>query len=131
MPTLLRAPAREYRTHIMDSHRWDGFKPRQGDVVVATYPKCGTTWTQRIVDLLIFQSPAPRAFQTAAPWIDAVFFAPVADNLATLEAQTHRRAMKSHLPFDALPLYDGVKYIHVDFVLGVHPRAHWQPPLTV
>jgi aryl sulfotransferase len=113
MPTLLRAAAREYRSHIMDSHRWDGFKPRQDDIVVATYPKCGTTWTQRIVDLLIFQSPAPRPFQTTAPWIDAVFFAPVADDLATLEAQTHRRAMKSHLPFDALPLYDGVKYIHV------------------
>jgi aryl sulfotransferase len=29
-----------------------------------------------------------------------------------LEAQTHRRAMKSHLPFDALPIYDEVKYIH-------------------
>jgi len=113
MTALLRAPTREYQTPIMDSHRWDGFKPRPGDIVVATYPKCGTTWTQRIVDLLIFQSPAPRTFIAAAPWIDAVFFAPISENLATLEAQSHRRAMKSHLPFDSLPVYDGVKYIHV------------------
>ena len=33
--------------------------------------------------------------------------------LATLEAQSHRRYIKSHLPFDALPVWDTVKYIHV------------------
>src|SRR5258706_6023976 len=113
MPKLERAPTREVRTPIMDSHRWDGFAARSGDVVVATYPKCGTTWTQRIVDLLIFQDPAPRPIMETAPWLDARFFAPVEDDLATLKAQTHRRAVKSHLPFDALPIYEGVKYIHV------------------
>ena len=34
-------------------------------------------------------------------------------NLATLEAQAHRRFIKSHLPFDSLPVYEGVRYIHV------------------
>src|SRR5580704_15854531 len=99
MPALLRAPTREYRTSTMDSHRWDGFQPRPDDIVVATYPKCGTTWTQRIVDLLIFQSPEPRTFSQNAPWLDATFFAPIEANLATLEAQTHRRSVKSHMPF--------------------------------
>ena len=32
---------------------------------------------------------------------------------ATIEAQTHRRFLKSHLPFDGLPIYDEVRYIHV------------------
>ena len=68
---------------------------------------------QRIVDLLIFQDPAPRPIAEIAPWLDARFFAPIEDNLATLAAQTHRRSVKSHLPFDALPIYEGVKYIHV------------------
>lgn len=113
MTTLLRAPTREYRSPVMDSRRWDGFRPRDGDVVVATYPKCGTTWTQRIVDMLIHQSTAPRPIMTDYPWLDATFFAPIDEVLARLEAQTHRRAIKSHLPFDSLPLYDGVKYIHV------------------
>jgi aryl sulfotransferase len=113
MTTLVRAPTREYRSPIMDSHRWDNFRPRQGDVVVATYPKCGTTWTQRIVDLLIHQSPDPRPIMQTYPWLDATFFAPIEENLATLEAQTHRRAIKSHLPFDSLPVFEGVKYIHV------------------
>jgi aryl sulfotransferase len=30
-----------------------------------------------------------------------------------LEGQRHRRFLKSHLPFDGLPRYDGVRYIHV------------------
>ncbi|NJO21679.1 MAG: sulfotransferase domain-containing protein [Sphingomonadales bacterium] len=32
---------------------------------------------------------------------------------AALERQTHRRSMKSHMPFDALPIFDDVRYIHV------------------
>ncbi len=30
-----------------------------------------------------------------------------------IEAQTHRRFLKSHLPFDALPIYDEIQYVHV------------------
>ncbi len=113
MPDLLRAPAREHRTIAMDSRHWDGFKPRDGDIVIATFPKCGTTWMQRIVDLLVFQSPAPRPFLETSPWLDCTFAAPLAVALATLDAQTHRRFVKSHLPFDSIPVFDGVKYIHV------------------
>lgn len=113
MPVLLRAPTREYRTTVMDSHRWDSFPPREADVVVATYPKCGTTWMQRIVDLLIHRTTEPRPIIETYPWLDATFQAPLEVNLATLAAQTHRRAMKSHLPFDSLPIYDTTKYIHV------------------
>lgn len=113
MPKLLRAPTREFRTTIMDSHRWDKFVPRSDDIVIGTYSKCGTTWTQRIVDLLIFQTPDPRPVVSNAPWLDATFFAPVEEDLARLEAQTHRRFIKTHMPFDSVPLYEGVKYIHV------------------
>ncbi len=113
MSVILRAPTREYVTATMDCHRWDNFAPRPNDIVVATYPKCGTTWTQRIVDLLVFQSADPRLFLQSSPWLDATFFAPIEANLATLDAQTHRRFVKSHMPFDALPVYEGVKYIHV------------------
>jgi aryl sulfotransferase len=112
MPTLIREPTRPYRSVMMDSDRWRDFRPRAGDIVVATYPKCGTTWTQRIVDLLIHQSTAPRPILENSPWLDAKIFAPIEENLATLDAQTQRRSVKSHLPFDSLPVWDSVKYIH-------------------
>src|SRR5215469_15667879 len=112
MTALLSAPTRKYRTMIMNSARWDGFRPRTGDVIVATYPKCGTTWTQRIVSLLMNQSPAPRDIMGEAPWLDATIFGPVGNMLATLEAQTHRRSVKTHLPLDGFPVYAGTKVIH-------------------
>lgn len=111
-PALVNGPVHNYRSIIMNSARWDGYRPREGDVIVATYPKCGTTWTQRIVSLLIHQSPAPRDIMGEAPWIDATLFGPVAPMLATLEAQTHRRSMKTHLPLDGFPVFEGVKVIH-------------------
>ena len=109
----VQAPTREFRTPTMDSSRWAGYTPRGDDIIVATYPKCGTTWTQRIVDLLVWQSPDIRPFGDISPWLDATFFNPLEEDLATLKTQTHRRYIKSHLPFDALPVWDSVKYIHV------------------
>lgn len=110
---LIRSAQRSYRTWIIDSRRWDHYRPRDSDIVIGTYPKCGTTWTQQIVSLLIFQSPQPRPVQQISPWIERRFPEPIENVLERLEAQTHRRFLKSHLPLDGLPLYDDVRYIHV------------------
>lgn len=109
---LSRAPLRTIKDRVRDSAHWDRYRPRPGDVIVATAPKVGTTWTQRIVSLLIFQSPAPVPIVQTHPWVDCRFQMPIEMMIPMLEAQTHRRAMKSHLPFDALPIHDEVKYIH-------------------
>lgn len=113
MAEMLRTPMRVVQTPVMDSRRWNQFEPRDSDIVIATFAKCGTTWVQRIVDLLVFQSPDVRPFGDISPWLDSTIFNPIEDDLATLGAQTHRRYIKSHLPFDALPIWDAVKYIHV------------------
>jgi aryl sulfotransferase len=104
---------RPYKDWFMESARWNHYRPRESDVVVATYPKCGTTWMQRIVSLLIFQSPEPRPITEDAPWIDCRFMKPIEEVIDFIEGQRHRRSLKSHLPFDALPRYDRVRYIHV------------------
>ena len=112
MPSLIRPAARIVRTWHMDSRRWDAYRPRRGDIVVATYPKCGTTWTQRIVSALVFQTAEPKPM-SLSPWIDERFLGMIEADIAKIDAQTHRRYLKSHLPFDALPVYDEVSYIHV------------------
>ena len=48
---------RRYEGTVFDSGRWDGFELRPGDIIISTPPKCGTTWTQMICALLIFQEP--------------------------------------------------------------------------
>jgi aryl sulfotransferase len=125
MAALLRAPEQMVRTPVTDSRRWRDFEPRDGDIVIGTFAKCGTTWTQRIVDLLIFQSPEVRPFAEISPWLDSTIFNSIEEDLATLKAQTHRRYIKSHLPFDALPVWDTVKYIHVGRD-GRDARLSWQ-----
>ena len=112
---LDRPATREYRTWITDSRRWSRYTPRASDVVIATYPKCGTTWMERIVGALVFQTPEPMPFsREISLWIDSRTTTKSLDAaMATIEAQTHRRFLKAHLPFDGLPIFDEVKYIHV------------------
>jgi len=110
-PLLIRAPTRTVRSRTVDSTRWAGYRPRDGDIIIGTYPKCGTTWMQHIVGMLVFRSPAPRDITQISPWLD--MSQSIEQTLEAVEAQTHRRFLKTHLPLDALPLYQGVKFIHV------------------
>ena len=109
---LTRPATREVRNRLFDSAFWDNFPVRSDDIVISTYPKCGTTWTQRIVGMMVFGSAAPFPVHGSSPWPDFRIPPPGA-MLGLAESQTHRRFLKSHLPFDALPQYEGVKYIHV------------------
>jgi aryl sulfotransferase len=110
---LIRPALREYRTWVLDSRHWNDYQPRADDIIVCTYPKSGTTWMQRIVNLLIFQTDEARPVDLLSPWIDRRFGKPIAEVWPIVNVQTHRRAFKSHLPLDGLPLYDRVSYIHV------------------
>lgn len=109
---LIRPAQREVRSRSFDSAVWTDLPMRADDIVIATYSKCGTTWTQRIVGMMVFGSAEPFSVHEISPWPD--FRIPPPGMAAALAAsQTHRRFFKSHLPFDALPHYEGVKYIHV------------------
>lgn len=104
---------REYRTWILDSRRWERYRPRADDIIIATYPKCGTTWMQRIVGLLVFQTPEPKPIMQISAWVERRFPQTIEALETQIETQQHRRFLKSHLPLDGLPFYDEVKYIHV------------------
>jgi len=96
---------------IYDSRRWDAFRPRAGDIVVATPAKCGTTWTQMICALLVHQTPdLPLPLTQLSRWIER-HTEPVEDVVAEFEAQPWRRIVKTHTPLDGLPYYDDVTYV--------------------
>lgn len=113
LPTLIRPAVKEVRSRVYDSARWASYLPREDDIIIATSGKSGTTWMQHIVSMLVFQSAEPRSLSDVSPWPDARFIMPALEVWARAEAQTHRRFFKTHLALDLLPLYEGVRYIHV------------------
>jgi aryl sulfotransferase len=102
----------EYRSIISDNRRWDRFTPRAGDVFVCTPAKCGTTWMQTIVTALIHPDGAPGPVMEIAPWFDARF-EPLDVIVDRLDAQEHRRQVKSHTNADGIPWYPDTSYIAV------------------
>lgn len=108
---------RIYQNHHLDTTRWDSFTPRPDDIVVATSYKAGTTLTQTIVLNLLFQDGLPKTLGELSPWLDARM-GPVEETIDGLEAQTHRRCIKTHLALDGLPFFDEVQYVMV----GRDPR---------
>lgn len=106
-----------YQNYTLDSTRWQCYRPRPDDIVIATSYKSGTTWMQEIVRQLVFlgQTTPQKddiALWEVSPWLDARW-APLAEVIDKLEAQQHRRFIKTHLALDGLPFYSQVKYIVV------------------
>jgi aryl sulfotransferase len=107
-----------YQNHHLDTTRWDGFVPRADDIVISTSYKAGTTLTQTIVANLLFpDGDLPGPVTAFTPWLD-MRVAPLEQVRETLEKQTHRRCIKTHLALDGLPFFDQIKYIMV----GRDPR---------
>ncbi len=107
-----------YRSGVSDSDRWSVVALRPGDVIVSTPPKCGTTWTQMILLLLVHQRPElPAPVSEMAPWVDHLIRSRL-DLVALLEGQSHRRVIKTHTPLDGLPQREDITYVCV----GRDPR---------
>jgi len=111
---LVDAPVkvRELHNHHFDSTIWNDFTFRNDDIVIATYGKSGTTWMQQIVGQLLFDGDPELNVSELSPWLD-LRVPPAPVKLAAVEAQTHRRFLKTHLPVDALVYSPRAKYIYV------------------
>lgn len=126
---------RELESCEADSNRWNDFPFREGDVIIATPAKSGTSWMQQIVAQLVFDGKeglfgGPSS--PVSPWVEHRG-RPLRELISFLEAQTHRRILKTHLPLDALLYSPKAKYIYVgrdirDIMWSLHNmEAGWQP----
>jgi len=110
-------PPVRYRSPDEDSARWEGFAFREGDIVISTRSKSGTTWVQMICALLVFQrEDLPEPLGQLSPWMDWLV-TPRHEVHARLDHQPHRRLIKTHTPLDGIPLDAGATYL----VVGRHP----------
>lgn len=103
---------RELQNHHFDSTIWNDFHFRDGDIVISTYAKSGTTWMQQIMAQLLFAGDPNVPVADISPWVD-MRVPPKVVKLAALESQTHRRFLKTHLPVDALVMSAKAKYVYV------------------
>lgn len=123
---------RDIHNHHMDSTRWDRFRFRDDDIVIGTWAKSGTTWMQQIISQLVSQGDNADLAFAASPWLDLRVM-PIDEVLSQLEAQQHRRFVKTHLPVDALVFSPQAKYIYIardtrDVVWSMHHHhLHFTP----
>jgi len=103
---------REIHNNHMDSTVWNALAFRDDDIVIGTYGKSGTTWTQQIVAQLIFDGAPDVEVAEISPWLD-LRIPPKEVKLPMVEAQAHRRLLKTHLPVDALVYSPRAKYIYI------------------
>lgn len=99
-----------YETPVADSARWDRYRPRDGDIIVATPPKCGTTWSQMLCAVLVHGPALPAPLTRLSLWLDRLSM-PEDQLFAELEAQPWRRIIKTHTPFDGVPYFENVSYV--------------------
>ncbi|XP_075035077.1 sulfotransferase 1C1-like [Mixophyes fleayi] len=84
---------------------WDtiyNFQARDGDVVVVSYPKSGTTWTQEILDLILQDGVVEKSMR--APCFVRVPFLEMAyTSLEVANSMPSPRLLKTHLPVHLMP----------------------------
>lgn len=85
------------------------YQARSDDIFIATYPKCGTTWTMYIVWLLCHDGQPMTASQKIddeIPHLEEVG----KERIALLPVP---RVIKTHLPYSLTPYHPAAKYIYV------------------
>lgn len=85
------------------------YEPEAGDIFVATYPKCGTTWVQYIVYMLVHRGRELAETER----LDAVFPHLEEVGRRTVEALKSPRLIKTHWPVSLTPMAEAARYIVV------------------
>ncbi|NWW49210.1 ST1C1 Sulfotransferase, partial [Pedionomus torquatus] len=83
------------------------FKARPDDLLIATYAKAGTTWTQEIVDMIQQNADVEKCKRDTTyrrhPFLEWCLQGPPETSLELAEAMPSPRTIKTHLPVQLVP----------------------------
>ncbi|XP_075035090.1 sulfotransferase 1B1-like [Mixophyes fleayi] len=89
---------------------WDKvekFHARPDDLLIATYPKAGTTWTQEIIDCIMNGGDVEKTKRAPthvrSPFLELCSPPPVPSGIDILEVTPSPRLVKTHLPYELVP----------------------------
>jgi diadenosine tetraphosphatase ApaH/serine/threonine PP2A family protein phosphatase len=118
-------PRRRYQGERYDSARWLGFPFRDGDIVISTPSRTGTTWAQMICALLIFGEPQlPAPLGRLSPWLDHLV-APREEVYAGREILSDAEIARYHARVTGMAPPDMLAWLHSPRpgAPGASPRA--------
>ena len=122
-PKLILPPEIKVYNNFMDSTRWEKIVHFfENDIVVGSHMKAGTTLLQAMIGYILYEELTQYyncktdkiPIAEISPFVD-LKHKPEKEVKELLDNQNHRRFMKTHLPFNALPYCqdESVKYIYV------------------
>uniref|UniRef100_A0A803J306 Sulfotransferase n=1 Tax=Xenopus tropicalis TaxID=8364 RepID=A0A803J306_XENTR len=122
------------------------FQARPGDVLIATYPKAGTTWVQEIVDLILNEGNEEICRRSPThermPFVEVLHM--MKPGPEEVNAMPSPRVLKTHLPVQLVPPFfwrykckviyvarnprDTVtSYYYFDHMVQIHPApGNWE-----
>ncbi|XP_020648465.2 sulfotransferase 1B1 [Pogona vitticeps] len=85
----------------------ENFQARPDDLLIATYPKAGTTWMQEVVDLILNGGDVEKARRAPTyvriPFLEICSPPPLPSGVSQLQNAPSPRVIKTHLPFHLVP----------------------------
>jgi hypothetical protein len=84
------------------------YKPEKDEKFIAVYPKCGSTWTQHIICLILNNGIIQKS---DSELIENSYFDKYAKE--SLKISMKPRVLKTHLPFDLMPYNKSAQYLCV------------------
>ena len=86
------------------------YKAKPNDIFVCAYPKCGTTWVQVIVWLIIHEGmPIPNYIRKFIPMLEFDGH----EVVEAIDVSKYPRIIKTHFPHHFTPQHPNAKYIYV------------------
>lgn len=109
------AVGRKMKAKMLTGYDFGDYRPSRHDVVVCTFPKCGTNWTMQIAYQIAMRGKGEfRHIHDVVPWPDFArqdLVVPLLDDTARQAAPTGLRVIKTHLEWERIPYTPDARYI--------------------